>query len=98
MVRPPTCDEPVDPARSAARVRHSEGVRVLVVEDEVRLARALQRGLRAEGFGVDLAHDGLDGLHLAREGGYDAVILDVMLPKLNGYRVCQSLREEHNWV
>ena len=59
-------------------------VRVLVVEDEVRLAQALQRGLRAEGFGVDLAHNGTDGLHLAREGGYDAVVLDVMLPGLNG--------------
>ena len=73
-------------------------MRVLVVEDEVRLAQALQRGLRAEGFGVDLAHDGEDGLHLAREGGYDAVILDVMLPKLNGYRLCQTLRAERNWV
>jgi DNA-binding response OmpR family regulator len=73
-------------------------VRVLVVEDEVRLAQALPRGLRAEGFGVDLAHDGEDGLHLAREGGYDAVILDVMLPKLSGYRVCQALRAEQNWV
>src|SRR6476469_4012575 len=98
MVRPPTCDEPVDPARSAARVRHSEGVRVLVVEDEVRLARALQRGLRAEGFAVDLAHDGADGLHLAREGGYDAVLLDVMLPGLSGYRVVQALRAEGNQV
>jgi DNA-binding response OmpR family regulator len=73
-------------------------VRVLVVEDEVRLAQALQRGLRAEGFGVDLAHNGEDGLHLAREGAYDAVVLDVMLPKLNGYKVCQTLRAEHNWV
>jgi DNA-binding response OmpR family regulator len=73
-------------------------VRVLVVEDEVRLAEALQRGLRAEGFGVDLAHNGEDGLHLAREGGYDAVVLDVMLPKLSGYRVCQALRAEQNWV
>jgi DNA-binding response OmpR family regulator len=71
---------------------------VLVVEDELRLAQALQRGLRAEGFGVDLAHDGEDGLHLAREGGYDAVILDVMLPKLSGYRVCQALRADRNWV
>jgi DNA-binding response OmpR family regulator len=73
-------------------------VRVLVVEDEVRLAEALQRGLRAEGFGVDLAYNGEDGLHLAREGGYDAVVLDVMLPKLSGYRVCQALRAEQNWV
>jgi len=73
-------------------------VRVLVVEDEVRLADALQRGLRAEGFTVDVAHDGEEGLHLATERGYDAVILDVMLPKLNGYRVCQRLRGLGNWV
>jgi len=73
-------------------------VRILVVEDELRLAQALQRGLRAEGFAVDLAHDGETGLHLAREGGYDAIVLDVMLPKLSGYRVCRALRAEKNWV
>jgi DNA-binding response OmpR family regulator len=73
-------------------------MRVLVVEDEVRLARALERGLRAEGFGVDLAHDGETGLHLAREGAYDAVVLDIMLPKLSGYRVCEQLRAANNWV
>jgi DNA-binding response OmpR family regulator len=73
-------------------------VRVLVVEDEVRLAQALERGLRAEGFVVDVAHDGEQGLRLAREGGYGAVVLDVMLPRLSGYRVCQRLRAEDNWV
>ena len=73
-------------------------MRILVVEDEVRLAQALQRGLRAEGFAVDLAHDGETGLHLAREGGYDAVVLDVMLPRLSGYRVTRALRAEENWV
>jgi DNA-binding response OmpR family regulator len=73
-------------------------VRILVVEDEVRLAQALQRGLRAEGFAVDLAHDGEEGLFLSREGGYDAVILDIMLPKLSGDRVCRALRAENNWV
>jgi DNA-binding response OmpR family regulator len=73
-------------------------VRILVVEDELRLAQALQRGLRAEGFAVDLAHDGETGLHLAREGEYDAILLDVMLPKLSGYRVCRALRAEENWV
>ncbi|HET6729582.1 MAG TPA: response regulator transcription factor [Jiangellaceae bacterium] len=73
-------------------------MRILVVEDEVRLAQALQRGLRAEGFAVDLTHDGETGLHLAREGEYDAVVLDVMLPKLSGYRVCRALRAEENWV
>ena len=73
-------------------------MRVLVVEDEQRLARALQRGLVAEGYAVDLAHNGEDGLHLAREGAYDALVLDVMLPRLSGYRVCQALRAEGNWV
>ena len=73
-------------------------MRVLVVEDERRLAAAVRRGLAAEGFAVDLAHNGEDGLHAAREGGYDAVVLDLMLPKISGYRVCQQLRAEENWV
>jgi DNA-binding response OmpR family regulator len=73
-------------------------VKVLVVEDEVRLAQALRRGLQAEGFTVDLAHDGEDGLHLALEGDYSAIVLDVMLPRLSGYRVCQRLRAAENWV
>jgi DNA-binding response OmpR family regulator len=73
-------------------------VKLLVVEDEVRLAQALRRGLQAEGFTVDLAHDGEDGLHRAREGDYAAIVLDVMLPRLSGYRVCQQLRQEGNWV
>jgi DNA-binding response OmpR family regulator len=73
-------------------------VRVLVVEDEVRLAEALRTGLQAEGFAADVAHDGEEGLHLAVERGYDAIVLDVMLPKLNGYRVCQRLRAAGNWV
>jgi DNA-binding response OmpR family regulator len=73
-------------------------VRLLVVEDETRLASALQRGLQAEGFAVDVAADGPNGLELARHGGYDAMILDIMLPGLSGYRVVQALRAERNWV
>ncbi len=73
-------------------------MRVLVVDDELRLARALQKGLRAEGFAVDLAHDGVTGLASARAGGYDAVVLDVMLPRLSGYEVVRALRREQNWV
>jgi two-component system OmpR family response regulator len=73
-------------------------VRLLVVEDEDRLATALQRGLQAEGFAVDVAADGPTGLDLARHGSYDAVILDVMLPGLSGYRVVRALRAESNWV
>jgi DNA-binding response OmpR family regulator len=74
------------------------GVRLLVVEDEERLARALQRGLAAEGFVVDVAADGPSGLELARHGGYDAMILDVMLPGLSGYRVVRQLRAEEHWL
>ena len=73
-------------------------VRLLVVEDETRLAAALQRGLQAEGFAVDVTHDGAAGLQLARDGAYDAIVLDVMLPRLSGYRVVQQLRKEDNWV
>ena len=71
---------------------------MLVVEDERRLAAAVRRGLQAEGFAVDLAHDGEDGLHMAREGDYDAIVLDLMLPKISGYRICRQLRAEKNWV
>src|SRR6184192_417251 len=73
-------------------------MRVLVVEDEPRLARALQRGLVAEGYAVDLAADGLTGLEAARHEGYDAVVLDIMLPRLSGYRIVRTLRAENNWV
>lgn len=67
-------------------------MRVLVVEDEKRLTAALQRGLTAEGFTVDVAHDGNQGLWLALEHSYDVIVLDIMLPGLNGYRVCARLR------
>jgi DNA-binding response OmpR family regulator len=68
------------------------------VEDERRLAAAVKRGLEASGFAVDLAYDGVTGLHLAREGSYDGVVLDIMLPGMSGYTVCSTLREESNWV
>jgi DNA-binding response OmpR family regulator len=73
-------------------------MRLLVVEDEARLASALQRGLQAEGFAVDVAADGPTGLDLARHGEYDAMILDVMLPGLSGYRVVRTLRAEQQWL
>src|SRR4051794_26906841 len=69
-------------------------MRVLVVDDEVRFALSVQRGLRAEGFDADVAHDGERGLELARAGGYDAIVLDVMLPRLSGYRVIERLRAD----
>jgi len=73
-------------------------VRLLVVEDEQRLGAALRRGLTAEGFLVDVAMDGPAGLEAARHGGYDAVVLDVMLPGMSGYNVVRTLRTEANWV
>jgi DNA-binding response OmpR family regulator len=73
-------------------------VRVLVVEDEVRLAEAIRDGLDAEGFDVELCHDGLDGLWRAREGPFGAIVLDILLPGMNGYKVCQTLRDEGIWT
>lgn len=73
-------------------------MRVLVVEDEERLAAAIRAGLEAEGFAVDVAHTGTDGLWLGREEAYDAIVLDIMLPGMNGYRVCASLREAEVWT
>ena len=73
-------------------------MRVLVVEDEERLAAGIRVGLEAEGFAVDVAHTGTDGLWRAREEPYDAIVLDIMLPGMNGYRVCAALREEGVWT
>jgi DNA-binding response OmpR family regulator len=73
-------------------------VRVLLVEDEVRLAANLRRGLGAEGFVVDVVHNGDDGLFHARVNGYDVVVLDIMLPGLNGYEVCRRMRAAGIWT
>ncbi|PFG18718.1 response regulator transcription factor [Serinibacter salmoneus] len=73
-------------------------MRILVVDDERSLARAIKRGLEAEGFTVDLEHDGVRGLAAIRLGDYDAVVLDIMLPGRNGYDVVTTLREEGNWT
>jgi two-component system OmpR family response regulator len=73
-------------------------VRVLIVEDEVHLGETVSRGLRAEGFDVELVHDGLDGLWRARERPYAAIVLDILLPGMNGYQVCRTLRDEGVWT
>src|SRR5207302_8776879 len=73
-------------------------VRILVVDDEKRLAAGLKKGLEAEGFATDVALTGTDGLWMARENPYDAIVLDIMLPGMNGYKVCATLREERNWT
>ncbi len=67
-------------------------MRILVVEDDDLTARALERGLAAEGYAVEVARDGIDGLHRAREFSYDAMILDLMLPGISGQAVCSELR------
>lgn len=68
--------------------------KVLLVEDEAALADGVARGLKAEGFEVEIAYDGLTGLARAREDDIDVVVLDIMLPGMNGYKVCRTLREE----
>jgi two-component system, OmpR family, response regulator len=73
-------------------------MRVLVVEDEKRLAAGLKKGLEAEGFAADVALNGDDGLWMARENPYDAIVLDLMLPGKNGYQVCATLREADVWT
>lgn len=73
-------------------------MRILVVEDEVNLARTIRQGLEAEGFSVDVVHDGEDGLWAATEQAYDLVLLDLMLPKLSGYRVVERLRARGVWT
>jgi two-component system, OmpR family, response regulator len=73
-------------------------VRILVVEDDKHVARAVKRGLEAEGFAVDIAFDGTDGRWLATENAYDAMVLDIMLPGTNGYDLCAELRRAGNWT
>jgi two-component system, OmpR family, response regulator len=73
-------------------------MRVLVVEDESDMALALAWGLRAEGYVVDLADNGPDGLWKATEERHDVIILDVMLPGIDGYQLCRKLREQNVWT
>lgn len=73
-------------------------MRVLVVDDEKNLLRAIEAGLEAEGFAVDTATNGVDGLWLARENEYAVIVLDIMLPGMSGYRICEQLRADENWT
>ena len=73
-------------------------MRVLVVEDESRMAGLLKRALQEEGRAVDVAADGREGMWLATENAYGAIVLDVMLPGLDGIGVCRRLREAGSWV
>jgi two-component system, OmpR family, response regulator len=87
-------EEPLKPVGTlSSAIRRQTGyMRILVVEDDELTARALERGLTAEGYAVEVANDGIDGLHRAREFCYDAMILDLMLPGISGLAVCSELR------
>jgi len=76
----------------------STALRILLVEDERRLAGAVQRGLEDAGFAVEVVHDGRTGYWMAREQVFDAIVLDIMLPEMNGYDVCRRLREDGVWT
>ncbi len=71
---------------------------MLVIEDEVALAEGIARGLANEGFDVEVRHDGREGFEAAKSGHFDLIVLDIMLPGMNGYRVCRSLREAEIWT
>ena len=73
-------------------------MKILVIEDSERLQRSLQLGLRRSGFAVDVVGDGEEGLAYARHGTYDAIVLDLMLPKIDGLTLLRRLREEGNKV
>lgn len=73
-------------------------MKILLVEDDKKIATIVKRGLEAEGFTVEVTFNGTDGLWLAKEGSYDLIILDIMLPGRNGYQVCGDLREAGDWT
>jgi two-component system, OmpR family, response regulator len=73
-------------------------VKVLIIEDDVKIGYAIQRGLEAEGFTVEWSQDGLDGLWRATEGHFDVIVLDILLPGLNGFQVCRRLRDAGSWT
>src|SRR5688572_17431733 len=73
-------------------------MRLLLVEDDVKLVRALQRGLQREGYAVDLAGTGDEALTQAQAYDYDALVLDVMLPGTDGFKVCRELRRSEQWM
>ena len=73
-------------------------MRILIVEHEVKMARAIRRGLEHEGWTADVAPDGDEGLARASNETYDAVVLDVMLPRRDGFAVCKALRARGRWV
>ena len=73
-------------------------MKILVVEDDKKIASVVRRGLEAEGFTVEVALDGSDGLWMATENTYDLIVLDLMLPGRNGFQICGTIREQGNWT
>jgi len=71
-------------------------MRILVIEDEVKIAQFVKRGLKEEGYAVDVANDGEEGHFMLSSNEYDAIILDLMLPKIDGLTLCTTLRKEGN--
>ena len=71
-------------------------MRILLVEDDVAIAQSLKEGLEDEAYAVDVAHDGDEGYRTATANDYDVIVLDVMLPEMNGYEVCRALRKDGN--
>ncbi len=73
-------------------------MKLLLIEDDKKIATAIKRGLEGDGFTVEVAFDGTDGLWMATEGGFDALIVDLMLPGKNGFVICRELRERQIWT
>jgi len=73
-------------------------MKLLLIEDDVKIATAVKRGLEAEGFRVEVSHDGADGLWRATEGAFDLLLVDLMLPGRNGFQICSELRAAGNWT
>lgn len=84
--------------QNATEARERSRLRILVVEDERKLARILKQGIEEQGYSVDVAHDGVDGLQKSLAGDYDAVVLDLMLPGRDGAEVCREIRRAGNGV
>ena len=73
-------------------------MKILLIEDDKKIATVIKRGMEAEGYTVDVAFDGAEGLWLATEGSYDLMLLDIMLPNRNGFEICADLRARDNWT
>ena len=73
-------------------------MKVLLIEDDKKIATAIKRGLEGDGFSVEVAFDGIDGQWMATEGDFDVLIVDLMLPGKNGFQICRDLREQQNWT